>query len=130
MKVQLSAATVNFALMVAHVYWGAGYTWGPPRFTASGSYQVALAWLPATSWGLLFLAGAACTVAAPWLLRAGSAVLHVLAAAPLVAFALALLAAQVAGYSEGWGGLLTYLVAALFHGVLVRARYSPEAGRA
>lgn len=130
MRVSLPATAINAALMFAHVYWGAGYLFGPPRFTSSGSLAVAVAWAPGPAWGAWFLAGALLTLAAPWLQRAGSAVLHVLAALPLAAFVVALAAAQITQQSEGWGGLLAFLAAAVFHLVLVRARFSAEAGRA
>jgi hypothetical protein len=99
-KVQLSAPAVSAALMFAHAFWGAGYAFGPPRLTSSGSLN-----------------------------RVGSAVAHVLAAAPLVAFVVALAVAQVLGYAEGWGGVLAFVVAAVFHAVLVQARFAPRAGR-
>jgi hypothetical protein len=128
-KVQLSAPAVSAALMFAHAFWGAGYAFGPPRLTSSGSLRVAVEWLPGPVWGWLFLAGFALTAAASSLNRVGSAVAHVLAAAPLVAFVVALAVAQVLGYAEGWGGVLAFVVAAVFHAVLVQARFAPRAGR-
>lgn len=129
MKVRLSAPAVSAALMFAHAFWGAGYAFGPARLASSGSLRVAIEWLPGPVWGWLFLAGFALTAAASSLNRFGSAVAHVLAAAPIVAFVLALALAQAFGYSEGWGGVLAFVVAIVFHAVLVQARFAREAGR-
>lgn len=126
MNVRLSAPAVSTALMFSHVFWGAGYAFGPPRLTSSGSYRVALDWAAATVWGWLFLVGAAATVVAPHLPWWGSVVAHSLASLPLAGFATALIAAQVAGYSEGWGGPLAYLAAITFHAVLGLARVRGE----
>lgn len=130
MTVTIRAAALNVVLVFVHVYWGAGYAFGPPRLTSSGSLRVAIEWAPGPWWGWAFLVGAALTVAAPWLRRAGSAAAHVLASLPLLAWSTALLTAQALGYSEGWGGVLAFLAAAALHALLVRARYSREAGRA
>ncbi len=130
MTVRVPAWTANVVLVFCHVYWGAGYAFGPRRFTASRSYAVALDWAPATLWGWWFLAGAALTLIAPWLIRWGSALAHLIASLPLLAFATALGAAQVAGLSEGWGGLIAWLLIAVGHGMLIAARLHPEAGRA
>lgn len=126
MKVQISAPAASGALMFAHVFWGAGYAFGPARLTSSGSLRVAMEWAPGPVWGWAFLAGFALTLVASWLNRLGSAIAHTLAALPIVAFVAALAVAQFAGYSEAWGGVLAYVVAVVAHAVLVRARYSPE----
>ncbi len=130
MKVVLSAPVVNGVLIFCHAYWGAGYAFGPPRLTSSGSLRVAIEWAPGTWWGWAFLVGAGLTVLAPWLRRAGSATLHGLAALPLIAWSAALITAQVVGYSEAWGGVIAFAGAVALHGALIAARYSPGAGRA
>jgi hypothetical protein len=128
--VRIPAWAANAILVLSHVYWGAGYAFGPPRLTGSGSFTVALTWAPATVWGWLFLAGGALTLAAPWLARWGSAAVHTLASLPLLGFAAALAGAQIAGTSEGWGGLLAFLLVAALHALLAAARLHPEATRA
>jgi hypothetical protein len=130
-KVHLSAPATTGSLIFAHVFWGAGYAFGPARLTVSGSLRVAMEWAPGRMWGWLFLAGAAATIAAPHLPRVASAVLHAAAAAPVAGFVVALSVAQAVGYSEGWGGVLAFVVAIVLHAVLVQARFSAEeAGRA
>lgn len=129
MKVRLSAPAISAALMFAHAFWGAGYAFGPARLASSGSLRVAIEWLPGPVWGWLFLAGFGLTAVASSLNRVGSAAAHVLAAVPLVAFVLALAIAQAVGYAEGWGGVLAFVVAVVFHAVLIRARFAAEAGR-
>lgn len=129
MKVVVPAPAVSALLVLTHIYWGAGYAFGPPRLTASGSYRVALEWATATSWGWAFLVGGALTWVAALLPPWGSAAAHLLAAVPVVVFAVALIAAQALGYSEGWGGIITYLLIAILHGLLVAARLSPGARR-
>ena len=128
--VAVPAAYVNIGLIVTHGYFGAGYAWGPPRLTASGSYTVALQWLPAQAWGWLILAGAVLSIAAPWGSHLLSAAAHVLAAAPLLALAVAIVAADVAGYSEGWGGPLLFSAPAVAHLLIVSARFRRKAGHA
>lgn len=130
LTVTVRAATLNVALIVVHTYFGAGYVLGPPRLTASGSYTVALTWLPAQAWGWLILAGAALSLLAPWCPARGSAVAHALAAAPMLGFAAAIAAADVAGYSEGWGGPALFAAPALVHLLIVSARYRRELPRA
>ncbi len=130
MTVRLPAWVANAILVFAHVYWGAGYAFGPARFTASRSYTYVLDWAPAILWGWWFLGGALLTAVAPWLIRWGSGLAHVLASLPLAAFSVALIAAQVAGLSEGWGGVIAYLLIIALHGLLVAARFAPDARRA
>lgn len=124
--VAVPAVAVNLSLIVGHTYFGLGYALGPPRFTASGTYTVALQVLPAQVWGWLILAGAGLSLVAPWCSRLGSTVLHLLAAAPLLAFAAALAASDVLGYSEGWGAPPLFLIPAVAHLLIVSARHRAE----
>jgi len=122
-KIVLQARLVSYALFVGHVYWGAGYLLGPPRIYSSGSYRVVMSWLTAHTWGWLFVACAIGCLLTPTVPRALSAAVHGFAAAVLLTFAAGLGAAQVVGTSQGWGGPVLFLGPAVFHVLIVRARY-------
>jgi hypothetical protein len=128
-KVQFRAVVLNNLLIAMHTYLGLGYLLGSQKAT-SPTYRVAFSWLPAAWWGWLILAGAALSVAAPWVRREASAALHILATLPLLAFAAALIAVEVAGDNAGWGGPALFLLPSLMHTALIHARYDPGSGRA
>lgn len=126
MKIVLSAAAVNAALVVGHLYFGLAYLLGSDR-ASSTSLTVAFAWLPSTTWGASILAGAALTVAAPWMPGWRScALLHLLAAAPLTGFAVALVVAEALGVNAGWGGPALFGMPAVGHVLLARERRRVE----
>jgi hypothetical protein len=121
----VSGPSLQMALVVGHVYVGIGYLLSP-RLSSEGSYAVALALAPANVWGWAIVAGAPIALLAPLVPFPAAAALRVLAAAPPALFALALLAAQVTGTAEGWGRPLAYVVPAILHGLLLRARHRWE----
>ncbi len=129
MKVVLPAVVINNVLIVMHTYLGLGHLLGSEKATST-TYAVAFSWLPVNHWGWLVVAGAPLSLLAPWVTKQVSAALHVAAGLPLVAFAVGLVVAEVAGQNSGWGGPLLYLLPALMHAALIHARYSPESGRA
>lgn len=129
MKVIMPAWAVSTTLIMGHVYWGVGYLIGPPRLTSSATLKFALQAAPPKVWGAMFLSGAFLTAAAPWLHRAGSAFVHLLAAAPLLAFTLALLAAEALGVAQAHGSPSLFAAPVTLHALLVSARYHPEVGR-
>lgn len=127
MKVVLSAPGIAIVLFMGHLYAGLAFTLGPPRSYSSGSYQVAMSWLPADIWGAAFLVIGALTLLAPHMPRAGSAAIHILSAAVLLAFASAIVLTEIHQTNNGWGGGLLHGLPAAFHLFLIRARYRTEA---
>lgn len=124
MKIVVSAPAVALALAMLHLYSGLAFLAGPPRSYSSGSYSLVMSWLSADMWGALFLVSAALTLLAPHLNRAGSAIAHALPVAVLLTFGVGLLLTEILQRNEGWGGPVLYAAPALFHPLLVRARYS------
>lgn len=121
MTVSVSLRAVQMALVIGHIYVGVGYLLSP-RLASSGSYAVALEFASAQAWGWAIVAGAPITLLAPLVPLPAAVALRVIAAAPPTLFAVALLAAQVVGTAEGWGRPLAYVVPAVLHLLVLRAR--------
>ncbi len=125
MKITLSWVGVQMSLVIGHVYVGIGYLLSP-RLSSSGSYAVALQVAPAHLWGWSIVAGAPIALLAPLVPFPAAVALRLLAATPPLLLAVALLAAQLTGDSEGWGRPLAYVMPAVLHALMLRARWDWE----
>ena len=122
MTVTLRARTLNVFLISWHVYFGAGLAVGSPRLFSARGFTYASQLLSQHAWGWLLISGAACTVACPWVHEVPSAVLHVLAALPVLAMAATLALAEAASLTQSWGGAVLWTVPITVHALLVVGR--------
>lgn len=118
MRINVPAWPIVALLFIGHLYVGISYVLGTPMQTSSGSFAVVKQWFPIEVWGWLIIAGILGPAALATSRSLFAAIVLVVSAIPLMAFAAGLYIARLDGVSQGVGGAALFFIPAALHVIL------------